>query len=463
MYVSAATMERAVSAWCRRHHHHDTGCPAALMHFLLHAWRAALKEPWPAAAPAAAASAPPPAVLQHIEEPMKTAALAAWAAGQTVLECDDLFVAFASSPPATAEEYARAFRAMRAWLSIARSLAAAPGASTCAQQHRQLRVYMIWTPLRKQRAPTDPRGAEQANGGFSFRCARPEIVVFRREEWWKVFLHETLHSFGLDCGTSAEEGDDVRRLFHGGDAAALTRRRPMLLLEAFTECWARLWLLAWAAVVRGRRGGRTAQQAAFRALLLESQLFAAAQAERWVAPHTVQSILARPVEGAAAASAAAASPTDAPPAYQEQTEGLMYHVAAAALLCDLPALYAWSLDRRCLGGGAASSCALAPLLAGALGARAAARVREEVARAPPPPVVPEHSMRMTHLDCSPELVGDIIAASAAAVGGRGGRRTATARVAPGCRFRRVARPKTRSRRPGSGAKKGAKKGAAATK
>lgn len=37
------------------------------------------------------------------------------------------------------------------------------------------------------------------NTAFTSTCpSDPEIVVYRKEEWFKVFIHETIHNFGLD-------------------------------------------------------------------------------------------------------------------------------------------------------------------------------------------------------------------------------------------------------------------------
>ena len=37
------------------------------------------------------------------------------------------------------------------------------------------------------------------NTGFTTTCpVDSEIVIFREEEWFKVFIHETFHNFALD-------------------------------------------------------------------------------------------------------------------------------------------------------------------------------------------------------------------------------------------------------------------------
>lgn len=45
----------------------------------------------------------------------------------------------------------------------------------------------------------DTIGREHANSAFTFPCReQSEIHIFREEEWFKVFIHETFHAFGMD-------------------------------------------------------------------------------------------------------------------------------------------------------------------------------------------------------------------------------------------------------------------------
>ena len=38
-----------------------------------------------------------------------------------------------------------------------------------------------------------------ANTAYTFSCKKNnDLVIYRKEEWFKVFIHETFHSFGLD-------------------------------------------------------------------------------------------------------------------------------------------------------------------------------------------------------------------------------------------------------------------------
>ena len=77
-------------------------------------------------------------------------------------------------------------------------------------------------------------GSNNVNSGYSYVCERDnEIVVYRSEEWFKVFVHEAFHAYGLD-GILNMNGasDDVKKLFNVNST--------MSLGEAYVETWARI-------------------------------------------------------------------------------------------------------------------------------------------------------------------------------------------------------------------------------
>ena len=46
---------------------------------------------------------------------------------------------------------------------------------------------------------TEILDTNHVNTAFAYQCSpEGEIVIYREEEWMKVFIHETFHSFGLD-------------------------------------------------------------------------------------------------------------------------------------------------------------------------------------------------------------------------------------------------------------------------
>ncbi len=63
-----------------------------------------------------------------------------------------------------------------------------------------LNINLFLTPFERTIEQTDKiLGAKNANGGFCYGCVNAgTIVVYRFEEWFKVFVHECVHNFGVD-------------------------------------------------------------------------------------------------------------------------------------------------------------------------------------------------------------------------------------------------------------------------
>jgi hypothetical protein len=82
---------------------------------------------------------------------------------------------------------------------------------------------------------------KHVNGGFSYPCKKDNVIyIFRREEWFKVFVHETLHNSVFDFST--KNYDDVQLkikegLFPGVDQEYLA------LSETFVEIWATVFAI----------------------------------------------------------------------------------------------------------------------------------------------------------------------------------------------------------------------------
>jgi hypothetical protein len=62
-------------------------------------------------------------------------------------------------------------------------------------------IYLYLTSLQKHVPNSNIHILDEINVNTAFTTTCPiesEIVVFRKEEWFKVFIHETFHNFGLD-------------------------------------------------------------------------------------------------------------------------------------------------------------------------------------------------------------------------------------------------------------------------
>jgi hypothetical protein len=122
------------------------------------------------------------------------------------------------------------------WLSLVTDMAD----KECSE--KSLNVYFYMTPFKKRRPATTASGdhailsAIHVNTGLTRNCeTHGEIVVYRAEEWFKVFIHESMHNFNmdfidLDLRTANQQ---LRRVF-------CIPHDDLLLFETYTEVWARI-------------------------------------------------------------------------------------------------------------------------------------------------------------------------------------------------------------------------------
>lgn len=76
---------------------------------------------------------------------------------------------------------------------------------------------------------------QHVNSGYSYVCSpNNTIVVFRLEEWFKVFIHETMHSYGLQPLSHVEREIDnsLRQI--------IPLKADIKVCEAYVETWARI-------------------------------------------------------------------------------------------------------------------------------------------------------------------------------------------------------------------------------
>jgi len=100
-----------------------------------------------------------------------------------------------------------------------------------------LTVYLYFSPFEKKLPDnfTDIIGQDHANTAFTYTCPsdKSEIVIFRQEEWFKVFIHETFHLLSLDF--SGMNADDICKQKM---SEVFNIKSDFKLFETYTETWA---------------------------------------------------------------------------------------------------------------------------------------------------------------------------------------------------------------------------------
>ena len=121
-------------------------------------------------------------------------------------------------------------RMMYMWIYILNSFSK----ETCS---KTLSVYIYLTPFKKLLPDNQLTiiDKEHVNTGYTTSCrVNNEIVIFREEEWFKVFVHETFHNFGLDFANMTNT-HTVNKMLTG----LFNVNVDFLLFESYCEFWAR--------------------------------------------------------------------------------------------------------------------------------------------------------------------------------------------------------------------------------
>ena len=104
---------------------------------------------------------------------------------------------------------------------------------------KTLTIYIYITPFNKSlpNTKTTTLSGEHINTAYTSSCVPDgEIVIFRNEEWFKVLIHETFHTFGLDFSSD----DNTIKVVNDGIKRLFPIKSEFNSYEAYTETWARI-------------------------------------------------------------------------------------------------------------------------------------------------------------------------------------------------------------------------------
>ena len=127
------------------------------------------------------------------------------------------------------EEY---FHVMLTWLIICSKISD----KGCISK-KKMTIDIFLSPFKKELPSNDIDLLEpfNINTGFATRCGGDKngVVIYRKEEWFKVFLHETMHYFAFDENLDNDELiDEISDFF--------LLKKKIKVYEAYCEFWSRI-------------------------------------------------------------------------------------------------------------------------------------------------------------------------------------------------------------------------------
>jgi len=145
-------------------------------------------------------------------------------------EINIIFTLFSEKELQNINVYLNRVKMMYMWLHICSKYSD----KNCSQS---LSIHIYLTPFIKK-LPTESTtiiGPAQVNTAFTYACLpKGLMMIFREEEWFKVFLHETFHSYGLDFANHEDKHlkDTLKKIF--------PINSEFSIYEAYTETWGRI-------------------------------------------------------------------------------------------------------------------------------------------------------------------------------------------------------------------------------
>lgn len=98
-------------------------------------------------------------------------------------------------------------------------------------------IYIYLSNIKRKLPENEIISSKHVNGGYSYAGCnkKTQITVFRQEEWFKVFIHETMHAF--DLAFSNEYKNYLQKMLY----FKFPLKIDFYLFECYCECWALLW------------------------------------------------------------------------------------------------------------------------------------------------------------------------------------------------------------------------------
>lgn len=118
------------------------------------------------------------------------------------------------------------------WLYIANEFA-------CNDCSKEIDIFLYLTDEKKILPDVcgDAIDRIHVNTAFTTPCAeKTEINVFRSEEWFKVFIHETFHCLGMDFSNY----EDINALVSNEIKKKIPINAKLLIYETYSEIWAEI-------------------------------------------------------------------------------------------------------------------------------------------------------------------------------------------------------------------------------
>lgn len=212
---------------------------------------------------------------------------------------------------------------------------------TKTQKSRIMHIYfyMVDEPKYIPKIFSEPIGPQHINTAFT-TSGGDEIILFRLEEWFKVFVHECFHAFSLDFSGVFQEPECVQCM----NLNSSILPKPLLLFESFTETWARiLYVLMIHVNVKYKNnngGGTTIPIHSINRSNIMHSIYNLSKLNRIQAHHFLHR-QSKSISSFVTAKNSNGINDHSTIRYQEKTNTFAYYIVPSMLLVSLPSFLLW--------------------------------------------------------------------------------------------------------------------------
>lgn len=150
----------------------------------------------------------------------------------------DIFIGLMDDNIIDYQKYHEMMRLIISWIHIALKYSN----EECSKKHE---IYFYMTDFYKTLPQNEivVLGEKNINSALTTRCSvyGNETIIYRKEEWFKVFIHEMMHAYGFDISPNYKDliGTHIEKMF--------SIKTKMEIAEGYVETWARIINGAYAA------------------------------------------------------------------------------------------------------------------------------------------------------------------------------------------------------------------------
>lgn len=234
------------------------------------------------------------------------------------------FMLFLSDDINRLEIYQKYAEYMYAWLYICIKYSS----KKCANK---LHVFVYHTPYPKYlpKHKKDIIGTQNINSAYTTSCVKDgEIVVFRKEEWFKVFIHETMHVYGLDFSSY-----QYRKLINTLETI-FPIKSNFLVADTYCETWARIINCAFTSFLSLNTGDSIREYLMYMDILMQIEKFFSIKQAIYILKHmglTYTDLYSKDEKSVLLRNTM----------YRESTNVFCYYILTAMFMCDFQGFLSW--------------------------------------------------------------------------------------------------------------------------